>query len=59
MGGKSQGFISAGDFFNLTTECLPSCFDKGVLLEMFREVDSDKDGRLTYKDFNDCLKFQI
>jgi len=24
---------------------------------MFRELDSDKDGRLTYKDFYECIKF--
>ena len=57
MGGKEKGYISITEFYNLTGECLPKCFDRALLLEMFREVDSDKDGKLTYKDFNDCMKF--
>lgn len=36
---------------------MPNSFDRDIALEMFRELDSDKDGRMTYKDFNDCIKF--
>ena len=36
---------------------MPSCFDADLALEMFREVDADKDGKLSYKDFNDCMRF--
>ena len=36
---------------------MPKVFDADLALEMFREVDSDKDGKLSYKDFCECMKF--
>ena len=36
---------------------MPACFDRDIALELFRELDGDKDGRLSFKDFNDSLKF--
>ena len=38
---------------------MPKCFDRDIALELFRELDGDKDGRLSFKDFNDSLKFQL
>ena len=57
MGGKNKGFITIAEYHNLVKQCLPKCFDADLALELFREVDSDKDGKLSYKDFNDCIKF--
>ena len=36
---------------------MPRCFDRDIALELFRELDGDKDGRMSFKDFNDSLKF--
>ncbi len=36
---------------------MPKCFNRDLALEMFKEVDADKDGKLTYKDFNDSMRF--
>ena len=57
MGGKEKGYISIAEYYELTKECLPKCFSSDLMIELFREVDSNKDGKLSYKDFNDCLKF--
>ena len=39
--------------------CMPKCFDRDLAFEMFREIDSDRDNRLSYKDFYECMKFQL
>ena len=59
MGGKEKGFITVGEYHALVKECLPACFDPSLMVELFREVDSNKDGRLSFKDFSDCLQFTI
>jgi Ca2+-binding EF-hand superfamily protein len=59
MGGQQQGFIDISDFHRHFKSSMPGCFDADLALEMFREVDSDKDGKLSYKDFNDCMRFQL
>ena len=43
----------------LFDKAMPRCFDRDLAFEMFREIDSDKDGRLSYKDFYECMKFQL
>ena len=45
------------DFFDNFDKAMPKCFDRDLALELFRELDSDRDGKLTYKDFSDSLKF--
>ena len=31
--------------------------DRHIALEMFRELDADKDGKISYKEFMDCMRF--
>ena len=38
---------------------MPGICDREVALEVFQELDADKDGRLTYKDFHDALMFEL
>ena len=57
MGGKEKGYITVSEYYQLVKECMPSCFSAELAVELFREVDSDKDGKMSYKDFNDCIKF--
>lgn len=38
---------------------MPRLCDREVALEMFQELDADKDGRLTLKDFKDALLFEL
>ena len=57
MGGKEKGYITVGEYHSLVKQCMPKCFNSELLVELFREVDSDRDGKMSYKDFNDCMKF--
>ena len=57
LGGPSKGYISEQDFFATFDGSMPACFNRDIALELFRELDSDKDGRMSFKDFNDSLKF--
>ena len=59
MGGAQKGFITMQEFYEKFDQAMPKCFDRDLALELFRELDSDRDGKLSYKDFNDCLKFQL
>lgn len=59
LGGPSKGYISEVDFMQTYDSAMPKCFDRDIALELFRELDGDKDGRLSFKDFNDSLKFQL
>jgi Ca2+-binding EF-hand superfamily protein len=38
---------------------MPRVFDRDLALELFSELDSDKDGKLSYKDFHDTLLFEL
>ena len=38
---------------------MPRLFDREVALEVFQELDSDRDGRLSFKDFKDALIFEL
>jgi hypothetical protein len=38
---------------------MPKVCDRDVALEVFQELDADKDGKLTYKDFHDALLFEL
>lgn len=57
LGGHEKGFISLSDFNEAFGQTMPKCFDRDLALELFRELDSDRDGKITFKDFNDCMKF--
>lgn len=57
VGGNSKGYLTIEDFHRLFDQSMPKQFDRDIAMEMFRELDSDKDGRMSYKDFNDCVKF--
>ena len=38
---------------------MPQSFDRDVALELFQELDADKDGKLTYKDFYEAMLFEL
>lgn len=57
LGGPSKGYISELDFLSVFDDSMPGCFNRDIALELFRELDSDKDGKMSFKDFNDSIKF--
>ncbi len=58
MGGQDKGFITITDFFKIFDDSMPKCFDRDIALELFKELNSDKgQGRMSFKDFNDAIKF--
>jgi|LakMenE18May11ns_1017448.scaffolds.fasta_scaffold7402700_1 hypothetical protein len=58
MGGEDKGFITIEDFFKVFDSNMPKCFDRYIALELYKELNSDKlQGRMTFKDFNDAIKF--
>ena len=59
LGGNDKGYISFENCHSLFDENMPKCFDRDLAMELFRELDSDKDMKLTYKDFSDSMKFQF
>ena len=38
---------------------MPKVMDRNVALELFPELDADKDGKLTYKDFHEAMLFEL
>ena len=57
IGGDKKGFITTDELHQMFDKCMPRCFDRNIAFELFREIDADRDGRLTYKDFAECIKF--
>ena len=57
MNGASKGYIGEDDFLGAFDKAMPACFDRDIALELFRELDGDRDGKMSFKDFNDSLKF--
>ena len=47
------------DFYLMFDKIMPKGFDRDLALEFFSELDSDKDGKLTYKDFHDTMLFEL
>lgn len=59
MGGKEKGFITIKDYYEQFDLYMPRLADRDVALELFQELDSDKDGKLTYKDFYEAILFEL
>ena len=59
IGGDKKGYLTLEELTKLFDKAMPRSFDRDLAFEMFREIDSDKDGRLSYKDFYECMKFQL
>lgn len=59
IGGDKKGYLSLDELLLLFDRNMPKQFDRDLAFEMFREIDSDRDGRLTFKDFYECIKFQL
>jgi Ca2+-binding EF-hand superfamily protein len=58
IGGKEKGFITAKEFYEAYAKYMPSGMDRDMALEVFcSEIDSDKDGKIMYKDFYDTMLF--
>eukprot|EP00347_Sterkiella_histriomuscorum_P015392 403357193 len=59
MDGKERGFITIRDYYEQYDKCMPLFADRDVAIEMFMEIDSDRDGKLTYKDFYEAIMFEL
>ena len=59
LGGSESGFISVKDFHEAFDRVMPRLVDRSVALEAFHELDADKDGKLTLKDFKDAMLFDL
>jgi Ca2+-binding EF-hand superfamily protein len=57
IGGDKKGYVTIEEMLIVFDKNMPKCFDRDIAFEIVREIDSDKDGRLTYKDFYECIKF--
>lgn len=51
--------MSIRDFKEVYDRVMPRLFDRDVALEVFQELDADKDGKITFKDFKDAMLFEI
>jgi len=49
--------VTLNELAQIFDNSMPKAFDRDVAFEMMRELDGDKDGKLTYKDFYECMKF--
>jgi Ca2+-binding EF-hand superfamily protein len=34
-------------------------FDRNIAIEVFQELDSNRDGKIHYKDFKDAMLFEL
>ena len=59
IGGDKKGFVTIQELHDSFDSTMPRCFDRDIAFELLRELDSDRDGKLSYKDFYECLKFQL
>ena len=59
IGGKDKGFLTLKDYYDVFVQVMPKGFSRDLALELFGELDSDKDGKLTYKDFHDSILFEL
>lgn len=59
MGGKQKGFVTIAEFQKIYDDVMPRLADRNVALEIFMELDADKDGKMTYKDFKEALMFEL
>jgi len=59
LGGKDRGFVTIRDFHAAFDRVMPRLVDRNVALEAFQELDADKDGKMTLKDFKDALLFEL
>jgi Ca2+-binding EF-hand superfamily protein len=57
LGGDKKGYLTTAELVQMFDKNMPRYFDRDIAFEMFREVG--KDGRLTFKEFFECLKFQL
>ena len=51
--------LNIREFHDLYDRVMPSICDREVALEVFQELDADKDGKLVFKDFHDAMLFQF
>ncbi|CDW84846.1 ef-hand calcium-binding domain-containing protein 11 [Stylonychia lemnae] len=59
IGGKEKGFITIKGYFEQFDRFMPKLADRDVAIELFQEIDSDRDGKLTYKDFYEAMLFEL
>ncbi len=56
---NGQPTMSIRDFHQLYDKIMPRLCDREVALEVFQELDADKDGKITFKDFKDAMIFDL
>lgn len=59
IGGDKKGYMSLEEMLSMFDKNMPKAFCRDLAYEMMREIDSDRDGRITFKDFYECIKFQL
>lgn len=55
---SSNKYISIDDYRKCIQQVM-HCSDEGNMLDCFYEIDSNKDGKVTYKDFNEMMKYPL
>jgi Ca2+-binding EF-hand superfamily protein len=56
---SDKGTLSIKDFQGLFDQAMPRLVDREVALEVFQQLDADRDGKLTFKDFRDAMLFEL
>lgn len=59
LGGKTKGYLTIKDYYEMFDKYMPRSFDRDLALELFSELDADKDGKMSYKDFHDTMLFEL
>jgi len=54
---SDKGTLSIKDFQALFDQSMPRLVDREVALEVFQQLDADREGKLTFKDFRDAMLF--
>ncbi|TNV72146.1 hypothetical protein FGO68_gene3311 [Halteria grandinella] len=57
--GKTCQTMNIKEFSEVYDRVMPQIFDREVALEVFQELDADKDGKITFKDFKDAMQFEL
>lgn len=53
----TKGYMTISEFYTLYDKYMPKVCDRNIALEMFQELDADRDGKLSQKEIDDCIKF--
>jgi Ca2+-binding EF-hand superfamily protein len=57
--GSGKQHLTIKEFYEMYDKVMPKLCDREVALEVFQELDADRDGKLTFKDFHDAMLFEL